>query len=96
MKAWLVTPDADPVEIAVTGGPNTLTDVSRAYFDGAAMDMTRVRYEGRLVHMAVDDDGHYKGLEFNKIATDAYRANCYPGTAHWIAGPAVIFSELLP
>lgn len=86
-------PGADPLEITVSDGPNVL---SSRYFNSAVMDMPTVMYRGRRVHMAVDDDGHDKGLAYNRIATEAYLANCYPGTNHWIAGPAVIFSELLP
>ncbi len=96
MKAWLVEPGKEPIEIAVSGGPNILREVSKRYFGEATMDMTRVRYQGRTVHMAVDDEGHDKNLPYNGIATEAYLANCYPGTDHWIAGTAVIFSELLP
>lgn len=95
MKAWLVHPGHSPEEIEVDRTGGALGVVSDRYFGGATMDMTMGRYNGRLCHIAVDDDGHGKGLLRNEIATQAYLANCYPGTTHWIAGPAVIFDGLL-
>lgn len=96
MKAWLVLPGRQPEEIEVHRSANTLTFVSARFFGGATMDMTKGRYRGKLCHIAVDDEGHDKGLARNDIATEAYLANCYPGTTHFIVGPAVIFDGLLP
>jgi hypothetical protein len=70
--------------------------VGQTYFKGHTMDFTKVRFKGRLCTMAVDDTGMCDGLPVNPIATEAYHANCKPGTVHAIHGPAVIFGGLLP
>lgn len=96
IAAWLVLPDAEPQRISVPFGEDVLARISQRYFNGAVLDLTKVRFHGRLCHMAVDDEGHCKGLPFNRIATAAYHANCIPETTHEIVGPAVIFGGLLP
>ena len=73
-----------------------LGELSDKYFGGVTMDLTKVRYKGRLCHMAVDDEGFCKNLPRNEAATKAYLANCHPGTTHHIAGDAVVFGGLLP
>lgn len=96
IKAWLVSPEGEPQEIDVNMGDNVLRDVSQRYFGGSTLDLTRVKYRGRLCSMAVDDEGMCKELPVNRVATEAYHANCRPGTTHPICGPAVIFGGLLP
>jgi hypothetical protein len=96
IKAWLVLPDGEPQDIDVSMGDNVLFDVSQRYFAGVTLDLTRVKFRGRLCSMAVDDEGMCKNLPVNKVATEAYWANCRPGTTHPICGPAVIFGGLLP
>ena len=96
MKAWLLRTNGTVEEITISYHDGILGELSDKYFGGATMDLTRVKFRGRLCHMAVDDDGHGKGLPGNVAATQAYLANCYPGTTHFIAGDAVVFSELLP
>lgn len=96
-KAWLVLPGAEPKEVTVELSENILAIISKRYFDGVTLDMPRVRFHDRVCHMAVDDEGLIKGLPLNEVATQAYLANCHPGTEDaWIAGPAVIFDGLLP
>lgn len=96
IKAWLVQPGGEPQDIDVEWTEGILTEVSKRYFGDTCLDLTKVQFRGRLCHMAVDDDGHCKRLPYNKVATEAYRANCHPGTTHTIVGPAVIFGGLLP
>lgn len=96
MQAWFVPVEGEPQSISVEFTDGILSAVSKRFFNGDTLDLTKVRFKGRLCHMAVDDEGHCKGLPYNKIATEAYLANCYPGTTHTIAGPAVIFGGLLP
>lgn len=96
IKAWLVPVDGEPQDIDVNMGNNVLRDVSKRYFGDDILDLTEVRFRGRLCHMAVSDTGMVDGLPVNKVATEAYHANCVPGTTHPICGPAVIFGGLLP
>lgn len=96
LAAWLVKPDAEPESIELTLGDRVLGEVSRRFFDNATLDLTKVRFKGRLCHMAVDDEGLCKGLPYNRVATEAYLANCRPGTVYHIAGTAVIFGGMLP
>lgn len=96
IAAWFVPIEGEPESITLDMGDNVLGEVSRRYFNGDTLDLTKVRYRGRLCHMAVDDEGIVKNLPSNVIATKAYLANCRPGTMARIAGPAVIFGGLLP
>jgi hypothetical protein len=41
----------------------------------------------------VIDDGHQRGLPFNREATRLYRSICRPGTTHYIVGDAVVVKE---
>lgn len=91
MKAWKVLPDQEPEEFEFTGSPG---DAARKVIN-ATLDFTKVRFKGKLRTMAVDDEGMCKGLPTNSIATEAYWANCVPGTVHQIHGPAVIFDGVL-
>jgi hypothetical protein len=96
IAAWLVKPDGEPEAIDVNMGDDVLRDVSKRFFDGNTLDLTKVKFRGRLCSMAVDDEGMCKDLPVNKVATEAYWANCRPGTIHPICGPAVIFGGVLP
>jgi len=96
IQAWFVPVEGEPESVTFDMGDNILGQVSKRYFNGETLDLTKVRYKGRLCHMAVDDEGVCKGLPSNPIATTAYLANCYPGTVYSICGPAVIFGGLLP
>lgn len=96
IKAWLVQPDGTEQDLDLNYSDGILRVLSDKYFDGATLDLATVKYKGRRCHMAVDDEGHCKGLPHNEIATQAYLANCYPGTTNTIVGPAVIFGGMLP
>lgn len=96
MQAWLLRTDGTEQSITIDYHDGILGELSDKYFGGDTLDLTRVKFKGRLCHMAVNDDGHGKGLPCNALATKAYLANCYPGTTHWIAGDAVVFGGLLP
>jgi hypothetical protein len=96
MQAWLIQPDGKEERLSIEYHDGILGELSKKYFDDSTLDLTRVRYKGRLCHMAVDDDGHCKGLPANEAATKLYLANCYPGTTHYIVGPVVVFGGLLP
>ncbi|HSX77257.1 MAG TPA: DUF3846 domain-containing protein [Candidatus Saccharimonadia bacterium] len=96
IKAWLVQPDGEPQDIDVEMGDNVLRNVSMQFFEGNILDLTKVKFRGRLCSMVVDDEGMRKELPVNKVATEAYWANCRPGTTHPICGPAVIFGGVLP
>lgn len=91
MKIWKILPGEQPVEIEVQG--DAVKAASQII--NATMDFTKVRYEGKLRTMAVDDEGMCKNLPVNEAATKAYHANCYPGTVHQIHGPAVVFDRVL-
>ncbi len=94
MKAWVIHPDGriEEAELQTHEG----LDVAHRFIGDEALDLARVRYQGRLCTMAVDDGGHAKALPVNRIATEAYHANCIPGTTHQIRGTAVIFGRVLP
>lgn len=96
MQAWILKTDGTEESITVDYHGGILGDLSKKYFGGDTLDLTKVRFKGRLCHMAVDDEGHCKELPYNEAATKAYLANCYPGTQHFIAGDAVVFGGLLP
>lgn len=96
MQAWLVPVEGEPTSLTLEYSDDILSHLSKQYFGGASLDLTKVQYKGRVCHMAVDDEGHCKGLPHNSVATTAYHTNCHPGTVHGIAGPAVIFGGLLP
>lgn len=96
IQALFVPVDGEPESVTFDLNDNILAQVSEKYFAGETLDLTKVRYQGRLCHMAVDDEGICKGLPSNVTATKAYLANCHPGTMARIAGPAVIFGGLLP
>lgn len=91
MKLWKILPGAKPELIECSGDHVKLA----GEIINATMDFTKVRYEGKLRTMAVDDEGMCKNLPVNEIATKAYLANCYEGTVWSIHGPAVIFEGLL-
>lgn len=95
MQAWFVPVEGEPQSVLLPM-KDYMRHVSNTYFPGRTLDFTKVRYRGRLCHMAVDDTGMVDGLPVNPIATEAYHANCRPGTVHAIHGPAVIFGGLLP
>lgn len=95
MKAFAVHPDGR-IEEAELRADQGLDIAHRFIGEDVALDLARVRYEGRLCTMAVDDGGHAKDLPVNEIATRAYHANCIPGTTHQIRGTAVIFDRVLP
>lgn len=96
MQAWLLKTDGTEESITINYHDGILGELSDKYFGGVTMDLTKVRYKGRLCHMAVDDEGFCKNLPRNEVATKAYLANCHPGTTHHIAGDAVVFGGLLP
>lgn len=96
IQAWILRTDGTEESITVDNHDSVLSEVSKKYFDGNTLDLTKVRFKGRLCHMAVDDEGYCKNLPRNEAATKAYLANCYPGTTHHIAGDAVVFGGLLP
>ena len=96
IQAWFVPVDGEPESVTFDMKDNIMRQASDRYFKGVTLDMTKVRYKGRLCHMVVDDEGMVKGLPRNSIATAAYHANCRPGTVHGIHGDAVIFGGLLP
>lgn len=89
MKVWKLIPGKPAEEIEVKGDPMR---VAREVIN-ATMDITRVRYQGKLRPMAVDDEGMLKELPVNDEATKAYHANCRPSTVWQIHGPAVIFER---
>lgn len=94
--AWILRVDGTQEEIQVNYlDDNLYADVRRKYFNGETLDFTKVIFKGRLCHMAVDDGGHKKGLPYNEAATVAYRANCIPGTTHFMVGDVVVFDGLL-
>jgi hypothetical protein len=95
IKAWFVPVDGEAQEISVPKSDNILSYVKDHYIK-AFCDMPKVRYNGKVCHMAVDDEGMLKDLPINKIATEAYWKACRPGTTHPVVGPAVIFDGLLP
>jgi hypothetical protein len=92
IQAWFVPVEGEPQSVTFDLKDSVLSEVSRKHFGGATLGLTKVRYRGRLCHMAVDDEGMCKGLPHNPIATQAYHANCIPGTIHGIHGDAVIFA----
>jgi hypothetical protein len=94
-RAWLVRVDAEPEEIEVESR-HTLRDLSDKYFGGATLDLTKGRYLGKIRTMAVSDTGMIDGEPVNIAATEAYQANCKPGTVWSIHGTAVIFESVLP
>jgi hypothetical protein len=89
MKVWKLIPGEPVEELEVNGDPMRF---AREVIN-ATMDVTRVRYLGKLRPMAVDDEGMCKELPVNEEATKAYHANCKPGTVWPICGPAVIFEH---
>ena len=95
MKAWLITPASVVTEIEVGDGDRVLVDLSREYFGGSCLALTKVEWRGELRHMAVDDEGLLKHLPLNRVASEAYWAACKRGTIHYLAGDAVIFERLL-
>lgn len=94
-KAWFIPVDGAAQEIEVEPRFST-RDLSAKYFSGETLDFMKVRYLGRVRTMAVLDSGMIDGHPVNSIATEAYQANCKPGTRWAIHGPAVIFESLLP
>ena len=94
-KAWFIPVDGAAQEIEVEASRLT-TEMRRQYFNDETIDFTRVRYLGRVRTMAVLDNGMIDGHPVNSIATEAYQANCKPGTLWAIHGPAVIFESILP
>lgn len=95
MKAWHITTGGIVTEIEVQDSPGILGRVSREYFGDATLDLTKVVWQGRVRHMAVDDEGMLKSLPINRRATEAYWAASKPGTIHYLCGDAVIFERLL-
>jgi hypothetical protein len=95
MQAWFVPVEGEPQNVLLPM-KDCIRHVSQTYFAGRTLDFTRVRFEGRLCTMAVDDTGMCDGLPVNPVATEAYHANCRPGTLYSIHGPAVIFAGVLP
>lgn len=93
--AWFIAVDqpSERIELPMQG---YLNEVHRRIGGSGTLDATRVRYNGRLCTMFVDDTGMVDGLPVNEAATQAYRANCRPGTTHTIHGPAVIVGGKLP
>jgi hypothetical protein len=89
MKIWKLIPGEPVVELEVKG--DAMKEARKVI--NATMDITRVRYEGKLRVMAVDDEGMCKSLPVNEEATKAYHANCRNGTTWPICGPAVIFER---
>lgn len=89
MKVWKLIPGQPAEEIEVKGDPMRFArDVIKD-----TMDIKRVRYQGKIRTMVVDDEGICKNLPINDEATKAYHANCRPGTVWSIHGPAVIFER---
>lgn len=95
MKAWHITAEGVITEIEVSEEDRVLVELSKQYFGGSCLALTKVIWHGKPTHMAVDDDGLLKQLRFNRLATEAYWAACKPGTIHYLAGDAVIFERLL-
>lgn len=94
-RAWFVPVEGEPQEIEVETR-FTLRDLSDKYFNGDTLDFTKGRYLGKVRTMAMSDTGMIDGQPVNIVATEAYQANCKPGTLWSIHGPAVIFESLLP
>lgn len=95
IQAWFVPVEGEPQSVLLPM-KDYVRHVGQTYFAGRTLDFTKVRFKGRLCTMAVDDTGMVDGLPVNPIATEAYHANCRPGTVYEIHGPAVIFGGLLP
>lgn len=89
MKVWKLIPGQPVEEIEVKGDPMRF---AREVIN-ATLDITKVRYQGKLRMMVVDDEGMCKSLPINDEATKAYHANCRPGTVWSIHGPAVILEH---
>ncbi len=94
MKAWLIHPDGRQKELELRVGDGL--SIAHQHLGDITLDLTRVRYNGHVCTMVVDDMGHDKALPVNAVATAAYLAACIPGTTHQIRGPVVIFDQLLP
>lgn len=91
MNAWKVLPGQEPEPFEYTDALKAAGEVI-----GRPLDFTRGVFGGKLCTIAVDDCGALDGLPVNEVATNAYHANCIPGTTWQICGPVVIFDGLLP
>ena len=89
----ILRPDADPEERDI-GKLDPVKAASSIIND--TMDFTRVRWNGKLRTMAVGDTSSIDGSAYNKLATEAYMANCKEGAMPWhIGGIAVVFEKVL-
>jgi hypothetical protein len=88
MKAWTLTPSGEGTVLEI---PRHKATERACEIIGASICLTYVMWQGKRCRMAVDDEGHIKGLPFNEAATQAYWRACTPGTTHTIVGTAVIF-----
>lgn len=88
----ILRPDAEPEERDI-GSVDPVKAASAIIND--TMDFTRVKWKGKLRTMAVGDTCSIDGSAYNKLATEAYLANCYPGTVWQIGGVCVVFDKVL-
>jgi hypothetical protein len=92
IKAWIIPTQGEIITEELPA--NAALERARKII-GDWTDLTKVKWNGKLCHMAVDDMGYHKRLPVNHIATRAYWDNCIPGTTHPIVGTAVIFDGML-
>ncbi|MGO4402248.1 hypothetical protein [Achromobacter sp. PAB15] len=71
-------------------GPHALCDVAQMI---GASYVGAIRLADRVHVMLVDDEGHFKHLPVNDVATRLYHAVCVPGTTRPIVGDVVVVPD---
>lgn len=89
-------------EVEKPEGYDAIRALVEPHLDGARMEHVTILLNGKRSDMFVDEFSRIHNLPRNEKATAIYRANWlsrYPETEPeempWIAGPAVVFSEMV-